>query len=261
MCVKLFFNKLSNDTKHERLQLSVVVDKKRWQKWNKKYQTARQHTVKMVLKADLRRPLRRRHSPTAVPMLHCHGRAACALSVCDQKTGFSAAISPNVYRSGWNLARICCDMEQTYYGFNSALIGAWAAPGQTLRTSLWNNDREEGEYWYWNLSMPIVGGWVWLTWRRTRHWWVDCSCCAPSAVGAVSERTASRSAGPRPRVCVHNNNLVTLAFSANYKSPYLLTYLLTRWHRTQSILRSSAEPRFGTIRSRSWIRVIHYYVP
>jgi len=38
--------------------------------------------------------------------------SCCALSlVYDQKTGFSAAISPNVYRSGWNLARICCDME------------------------------------------------------------------------------------------------------------------------------------------------------
>jgi len=46
------------------------------------------------------------------------------------KTGFSAAIFPNVDRSGWNLAGICCCTVNTC-GFNFTLIGAWAAPGQT----------------------------------------------------------------------------------------------------------------------------------
>ena len=51
----------------------------------------------------------------------------------DQKTGILTAVPPNVYRCGWNLARICYDKVYTC-GFNLTLIGAWAAPEQTLRT-------------------------------------------------------------------------------------------------------------------------------
>ena len=51
----------------------------------------------------------------------------------DQKTGILTAAPPNVYRCGWNLAGICYDKVYTC-GFNLTLIGAWAAPEQTLRT-------------------------------------------------------------------------------------------------------------------------------
>jgi len=48
--------------------------------------------------------------------------------------GFSAAILRNVNRLGWNMAKICCCMEYSC-GINFFAIGAWATPGQTIRTS------------------------------------------------------------------------------------------------------------------------------